>query len=89
MVDVYSDVPTDNQFDWQMNAMAVLWASRKEGKSVRRLQHNRSTSTWYCPWSKIVSVRKTLGAPHPMDCVLHTPGGSHLIGCTVNLKEKL
>ena len=41
MVDVYTDVRTDNQLDWQLNAMAVLWASKKEGKSVRRLQHNR------------------------------------------------
>ena len=43
---------------------------------MRRLQYNRSTSTWYCPWAKIVSVRKTLGAPHPIDFVLHTTGGS-------------
>ena len=56
---------------------------------MRRLQYSRSTSTWYCPWAKIVSVRKTLGAPHPIDFVLHTPGGSDLIGSKVNLKEKL
>ena len=48
-----------------------------------------STSTWYCPWAKIVSVRKTLGAPHPIYFVLHTPAGSELIGSRVNRKEKL
>ena len=56
---------------------------------MRRLQHSRSTSTWYCPWAKIVSVRKTLGAPHPSDFVLHTPGGNDLMGSRVNVKEKL
>ena len=89
VVDVYTDVPTDHQLDLELNAMVVLWESRKEGQSVRRLQYSRSTSTWYCPWAKIVSVRKTLGAPHPIDCLLHTPGGNDLIGSTVNLKEKL
>ena len=69
--------------------MAVLWESRKEGQSVRRLQYSRSTSTWYCPWAKIVSVRKTLGAPHPIDFVLQPPGGSDVIGSRVNLTEKL
>ena len=56
---------------------------------MRRLQYSRSTSTWYCPWAKFVSVRKTLGAPHPIDFLLHTPGGNGLIGSRVNLKEKL
>ena len=54
---------------------------------MRRLQYSRSTSTWYCPWAKILSVPKTLGAPHPIDFGLHTPGGSELIGFRVNLKE--
>ena len=89
VVDMYTDVPTDHQLDLELNAMAVLWESRKEGKIVRRLQYSRSTSTWYCPWAKIVSVRKTLVAPHPIHFVLHTPGGSDLIGSRVNLKEKL
>ena len=65
VVDVYTDVPRDHQLDLESNAMAVLWESRKEGQSVRRLQYSRSTSTWYCPWAKIVSVRKTLGVTHP------------------------
>ena len=89
VVDMYTDVPTNHQLDLELNAMAVLWESRKEGQSVRRLQHGQSTSTWYCPWAKIVSMRKTLGAPHPIDFVLHTPGRSELIGSRVNLKEKL
>ena len=38
VVDVYTDVPTDHQLDLELNAMAVLWESRKEGQSVRRLQ---------------------------------------------------
>ena len=41
------------------------------------------------PMGKIVSVRKTLDAPHTIDFVLHTSGGSELIGYRVNLKEKL
>ena len=88
-VDVYTDFPTDHQLDLELNAMVVLCESRKEGQSVRRLWYSRSTSTWYCPWAKIMSVRKTLGAPNPIDFVLHTPGGSDLIGSRVNLKEKL
>ena len=32
---------------------------------------------------------KDLGCPHPIDFVLHTPGGSELIGSRVNMKEKL
>ena len=87
VVDVYTHVPTDHPLDLELNAMAVLWESRKEGQSVRRLQYSRSTSTWYCPWAKIVSVRKTLRPPHPIKFVLHTPGNSDLIGSTVNLKE--
>ena len=67
----------------------MLWESRNEGQSVRRLQHSRSTSTWYCPWAKMVSVQKTFGAPHTIDFVLHTPGGSDFIGSRVNLKEKV
>ena len=39
--------------------------------------------------SQIVSVRKTLGAPHPIYFLLQTPGGNDLIGSRVNLKEKL
>ena len=54
--DAYTDVPTDHQLDLELNAMAVLWESRKEGQSVRRLQYSRSTSTWYCPWAKSVAV---------------------------------
>ena len=73
----------------ELNAMAVLWEPRTEGQSVRRLPYSRSTSPWYCPWAKIVSVRKTLGAPHPIVFSLHTPGGNDLIGSRVNLKEKL
>ena len=69
--------------------MAVLWESRKEGQSLWRLQYSRSTSTWYCPWAKIVSVRKTLGAPEHIDLLLHTPGGNDLIGSRVDLKEKV
>ena len=69
--------------------MVVLWESRKERQSVRRLQYSRSTSTWCCPWAKIVSVQKTLGAPHPIDFSLQTSGGNDLIGSRVNLKEKL
>ena len=34
-MDVYTDVPTDHQLDLELNAMAVLWESRKEGQSVR------------------------------------------------------
>ena len=89
VVDVYTDVPTNHQLDLELNAMTVLWESRKEGQSVRRLQYSRSTSTWYCPLAKIVSVPKTLGAPHPIDFVLHPSGGSELIGSRVNLKGKL
>ena len=89
VVDVCTDVCTDQQLDLQLNAIAVLWESRKEGQSVRRLQYSRSTSTWYCLWAKILCMRKTLGAPHPIDFVLHTPGGSDLIGCRVNLKLQL
>ena len=89
VVDVYPDVPTDHQLDLELNAMAVLWDARKEGQSVRRQQYSRSTSTWYCPWAKIVCVRKTLGALHPIDFSLHTPGSNDLIGSRVNLKEKL
>ena len=89
VVDVYTDVPTDHQLVLELNAMAVLWESRKEGQSVRRLQYSRSTSTWYCPSVKIISMRKILRAPHPIEFVLHTPGGSDLIGSRVNLKENL
>ena len=89
VVDVYTDVPTDHQLDLELNAMAVLWESRKEGQSVRRLRYSRSPLIWYCRWAKIVSVRKTLGAPHPIDFVLHTPGGSDFIASRVNVKEKL
>ena len=56
VVDVYTDVPRNHQLDLELNAMAVLWESRNEGKRLRRLQHSRSTSTWYCPLAKIVSV---------------------------------
>ena len=56
---------------------------------MRRLQYSRSTSTWYCPWAKSVSVRKSLGAPHPIDFVLHTLGGGEFFGSRVNLKEEL
>ena len=49
VVDVYTDVPTDHQVDLELNAVAVLRESRKEGQSVSRLQYTRSTSTWYCP----------------------------------------
>ena len=89
VVDVYMDVPTNHQLDLESNATAVSWESRKEGQNVRRLQYSRSTSTWYCPWAKIVSARKTLGAPGPIDFVLHTPGSTELIGSTMNRKEKL
>ena len=89
VVDVYTDVPTDHQLDLELNAMAVLWESRKEGQSARRLQYSRSRSTRYCPWAKVVSVRKTLGAPHPIDFLSHIPGGNDLIGSRVNLQEKL
>ena len=41
------------------------------------------------PLGKIVSVRNTFGAPHPIDFVLRTHGGSDLIGSRVKLKEKL
>ena len=88
VVDVYTDVPMDHQLDLELNAMAVLWDSRKEGQSVRRLQYSRSASPWYCRWAK-VSVQMTLGAPHQNDFVLHTPGGSDLIWSRVNLKAKL
>ena len=54
---------------------------------MRRLQYSRSTSAWYCPWAKIVSVRKTLGAPHPIEFPLQTAGGDDLIGSRVNLKR--
>ena len=40
MVNVYTDVPTDHQLDLELNAMAVLWESRKEGQSLRRLQYS-------------------------------------------------
>ena len=89
VVDAYTHVPTDNHLDLELNAMAALWESRKEGQSVWRLLYSWSTSTWYCPWSKILLVRKALGAPHLLDFVLHTPGGSDLIGSRVNPKEKL
>ena len=81
VVDVYTDVPTDQELNLELNAMSVLWESRKEGQSVRRLKYSRSTSTWYCPLAKNVSVRETLGAPHPVDFSLETPGGNDLIGC--------
>ena len=29
VVDMYTDVPTDHQLDLELNAMAVLWESRK------------------------------------------------------------
>ena len=29
VVDVYTDDPTDHQLDLELNAMAVLWESRK------------------------------------------------------------
>ena len=89
VVDVYTDVPTDNQVFLELNAVAVLWELRKEAQSVWPLHYHRSTSAWCCPWSKIVSVRKTLGAPHPIGFDLRTPGGTHLIGSWVIPKEKL
>ena len=36
VVDVYTDVPTNHQLDLELNAMAMLWESKKEGQSVRR-----------------------------------------------------
>ena len=73
VVDVYTDVRMDHQLNLELHAMVVLWESRKEGQSVRRVQYSRSTCTWYCPWAKIVSVRKTLAAPQPIDFVFILP----------------
>ena len=56
VVDLYTDVPTDHQLDLDLSAMAMLWDSRNQGQSVRRLQYNQSTSTSYCLWVKVVSV---------------------------------
>ena len=69
--------------------MAVVWESRKEGQSLRRLHYSQSTSALYCPWAKIMFVRKPSGAPQPIDFVLHTPSGSDLIWSRLNLKEKV
>ena len=41
VVDMYTDVPIDHQLGLELNAMAVLCESRKEGQSVRRLQYGR------------------------------------------------
>ena len=81
---VYTDVPAYHQLDLELNAMAVLWELTNEGQRVRRLQY--SGSTWYCPWAKTVSMRKTLCAPIPIDFVLHTPGGSDFVGSKGNWK---
>ena len=41
-LEMYTDVPTNHQLDLELNAMAVLWESRKEGQSVWWLQYSPS-----------------------------------------------
>ena len=66
VVDVYMDVPTDHQLDLELNAMAMLWESRKEGQSVRRLQYSRSTSTWHFSMGESSPCERPWVPPYPL-----------------------
>ena len=47
----------------ELLAAAVLWESRKNGDSFRKLQYSRAHSQWKCPWGILMQVRKALSAP--------------------------
>ena len=49
--------------DWELLAAAILWESRKNGDSFRKLQYSRAHSQWKCPWGTLMQVRKALSAP--------------------------
>ena len=49
--------------DLELLAAAILWESRKNGDSFRKLQYSRAHSQWKCPWGTQMKVRKALSAP--------------------------
>ena len=49
--------------DLELLAAAILWESRKNGDSFRKLQYSRAHSQWKCPWGTLMQVRKALSAP--------------------------
>ena len=49
--------------DLELLAAAILWESRKNGDSFRKLQYSRAHSQWKCSWGTLMQVRKALSAP--------------------------
>ena len=49
--------------DSELLAAAILWESRKNGDSFRKLQYSRAHSQWKCPWGTLMKVRKALSTP--------------------------
>ena len=65
VVDVYTDVATDHQLDLQLNAMAVLWESRKEAakSAAAAVQPVHIHLVWPLGENRVRA--KDLGCPPP------------------------
>ena len=79
-------VPTP---DLELLAAAILWESRKNGDSFRKLQYSRAHSQWKCPWGTLMQVRKALSAPRVTEVHFHTDEDNDIFGAACNLWQKL
>ena len=75
--------------DLELLAAAILWESRKNGDSFRKLQHSRAHSQWKCPWGTLMQVRKALSAPRVTEVHFQTDEDNDIFGAACNLWQNL
>ena len=75
--------------DLELLAAAILWESRKNGDSFRKLQYSRAHSQWKCPWGTLVKVRKALSAPRVTEVHFQMDEDNDIFGAARNLWQKL
>ena len=75
--------------DLELLAAAILWESRKNGDSFRKLQYSRAHSQWKCPWGTLMQVRKALSAPRVTEVHFQTDEDNDIFGAACNLWQKL
>ena len=75
--------------DLELLAAAILWESRKNGDSFRKLQYSRAHSQWKCPWGTLMQVQKALSAPRVTEVHFQTDEDNDIFGAACNLWQKL
>ena len=75
--------------DLEFMVATILWQSRKNEDTLRKLQYSRAASALYFSWSILMRLQKQLSAPPVTEVQFQSDADHEILQVVCNLWQKL